>query len=174
MGIKTYKKRKLKEKIKFHICRTIREILILTAILYLANSGIEYLKTVQWFVPKTITIVNKADLPVAVSAATEPANREICTSSAQCLIERYFGDNANIAIAIAQAESDFNSSAININKNGTRDIGLFQLNDCHGWSVEDRLDTEKNIKLAYDLYRQSGWSNWTTYKNGSYEKFLIK
>lgn len=87
-------------------------------------------------------------------------------------IKKYFGEDYKMAIAIAKAESNLKHDAINKNTNGTIDVGIFQINDCHGLSIEDRLDAEKNIKFAYELYKKQGWSPWSAFKNNSFKKFL--
>lgn len=70
----------------------------------------------------------------------------------------------NIAFAIAYTESRFNPSALNVNTNGTVDIGLFQLNsDSFKSYTKDYLFEEKNnIKLGvYTLAsRFKKYKNW--------------
>lgn len=54
-------------------------------------------------------------------------------SQAFCFSEaaQRYGINEKILIAIAKVESNFNPSAININKNGSVDHGLMQINSQH-------------------------------------------
>lgn len=60
------------------------------------------------------------------------------------------------------SESGWRYDAIGVNKNGTRDVGLAQVNDIHGMSLEDRLDYKKNIDKAYQIYlgRGKNFSAW--------------
>lgn len=83
-----------------------------------------------------------------------------------------FGGESQLAIAIAKAESGLNPHAVNYNYNGTRDLGVFQLNDCHGWSDEIRFDWKRNIQLAKELRDRKGWGEWVTYNNGAYRNHI--
>lgn len=51
-------------------------------------------------------------------------------ASWQCMVDagRMYGVNPYILYAIAKVESGFNPRAVNRNKNGTYDIGMFQIN----------------------------------------------
>jgi len=91
-------------------------------------------------------------------------------------IRLVFGKEGRTAVAVAQAESGMRCDAQNVNK-GTNslDLGVMQINSVHlrkGWKVADLLDCHKNVDLAYEIYKGSGWGAWSTYKNGSYKKFL--
>lgn len=93
-------------------------------------------------------------------------------SSIEEEIAEVFGDEKEIALAVAKAESGLNPKAINRNRDGSRDIGIFQINDHHGWSAEERLDRSKNIRMAKELRDRHGWSEWAVYNNKSYQNFL--
>lgn len=83
-----------------------------------------------------------------------------------------FGHEWKIALAIAKAESSLNPQAVNRNSNGTRDIGIFQINDLHGWSAEERYDWKNNIAIAKEIRDRCGWSAWSVYNNQQYRRFL--
>lgn len=51
--------------------------------------------------------------------------------------------------------------AINHNRNGTLDVGIFQVNTVHGYSKEWLMDVDNNIEAAYKIYQASGWSAWS-------------
>lgn len=90
----------------------------------------------------------------------------ICTKEWDC----------KTAVAIAKAESGLRCDAQNVNK-GTNslDLGVMQINSVHlkkGWKVADLLDCHKNIDLAYEIYKGSGWGAWSTYNNKSFKRFL--
>lgn len=74
-------------------------------------------------------------------------------------------------IRIAKAESGLRADAMGKNRNGTFDIGIFQINDVHGKRISraDRLDYEKNIRFAYQLHQEQGHSfrAWVAFTNGS-------
>jgi len=92
------------------------------------------------------------------------------------LFVKYFGDEANIAKAIAQAESGMRPDAISKpNWNGTIDQGLMQINSCHKakYAGEDIFDKEVNLRIAKQI-RDSweGWHAWTVFNSGAYKKYL--
>lgn len=96
-------------------------------------------------------------------------------------IEKYicqkFGvANCLTAIAVAKAESGLQEDRYNINKNGTIDIGIFQINEVHwkkeGCKPKDLFDGFKNVDCAYQIWKVQGWQPWIAYKNGSYLKFI--
>lgn len=94
------------------------------------------------------------------------------------LFDKYFGDEANIARAIAQAESGMREDAISKpNWNGTKDYGLMQINSCHadkvGGNLDALLDAETNIKVAKQI-RDSweGFHAWTVVKTGKYKQYI--
>ena len=68
----------------------------------------------------------------------------------------------HVAFAIAWQESQFNPNAVSPrNNNGSRDWGLFQINDGYrNWTREDFLDIEKNVEEGIKhfkwCYDQSG------------------
>jgi hypothetical protein len=109
-----------------------------------------------------------------VSPAEEPEDLPDYSSnnSIETEIADVFGSEYKIAMAIAKAESGLNPGAVNRNKDGSKDIGIFQINDRHGWSDEDRLDWKTNIRIAKELRDSRGWSEWAVYKNGTYRNYL--
>lgn len=93
------------------------------------------------------------------------------------LICNVFGvSNCKMAIAIMKAESGGNPEAFNINDNNSIDVGLFQINSIHyksaGCSLREVINPEQNISCAYSIYKKSGWSAWSSYNSGAYQKFL--
>ena len=81
------------------------------------------------------------------------------------------------AVAISQAESSGNASAVNnANSNGTSDYGLMQINSVHSDLLKghDWKDPQQNMDMAYQIYKSAGgsFSPWSTYNNGAYNKFM--
>lgn len=77
------------------------------------------------------------------------------------------------------AESRGNPTKDNagLNKDGTVDYGLMQVNSIHadmvGGNLEALRDPATNIKIAYSLSKGgTDWTPWTTYNNGDYRQFL--
>ena len=74
------------------------------------------------------------------------------------------------AIKVANCESSLVDTASNKNRDGSRDWGLFQLNDGGtlqrlGGNVKLAKDAEWNIKAAYVLYQDRGWQPWVCAKS---------
>lgn len=64
------------------------------------------------------------------------------------------------AINCFYSESGLRSNAVGVNKNGSNDVGIAQINSIHGMSTEDRMDYKKNIDKAYKIYKRRGWEAW--------------
>lgn len=78
---------------------------------------------------------------------------------------------ADIAAAVALAESGGNASASNTNSNGSIDRGLWQINSVHG--KLSTFDVVGNVKAAISISNNGkNWSPWVTYVSGAYKKFL--
>lgn len=88
------------------------------------------------------------------------------------VIARYFGENTSWALRCLKSENArHNPYAVNVNRNKTQDIGIFQINTpvhCgkvgKGISIHDcreRLkDVETNVKVAYQIFQTSGSRAW--------------
>lgn len=81
----------------------------------------------------------------------------------------------SIAIRIAKSENfwnlnkHFDCRRTNVNKNGSIDRGIFQINSVHtDISPEDAFNCFKNIDYAYNLWKRQGWQPWSAYTNLSY------
>lgn len=97
------------------------------------------------------------------------------------MIVSYDWDDS-IAVRVAKSENfwnltkSFDCARTNVNKNGSVDYGIFQINSIHeqrlkklGMTMEDMKDCKKNIAYAYEwLYSYQGWTPWVSYTNGSY------
>ena len=71
----------------------------------------------------------------------------------------------DLAIKIARLESTFNPNAEHINKGGSIDLGLFQINSYwHPEVTEDcALDPKCNIDSAMKIAKARGWKEWSSY-----------
>lgn len=87
----------------------------------------------------------------------------------------------SIAIRLAKSENFWNKTHSfdcrregGLNSDGTRDHGLWQINDIHirsgAITLEDTLDCFKATDFAYRLYvgRGNNFSAWSAFNNGSY------
>jgi hypothetical protein len=81
-----------------------------------------------------------------------------------------------IATAIALAESGGVTDVTSpVNKNGTRDMGLWQINSSHTslLSGHDPFDPAQNAAMMFSLSKNgTSWKAWSAYNNGSYMKHL--
>jgi hypothetical protein len=78
---------------------------------------------------------------------------------------------ADIAAAVAMAESGGDSNATNSNTNGSTDRGLWQINSVHG--SQSTFDVTGNVKAAINISGNgTNWSPWVTYVSGAFRKFL--
>lgn len=78
------------------------------------------------------------------------------------------------AVAIADAESNFQLNAINHNGTSSTDYGLWQINSVHGYSPRDLLSNATyNAQAAFSV-SQSGTSfcPWVTFWNGAFRSYL--
>ena len=122
-------------------------------------------------------IVPKAEahgMELVKQPASNPSDYEIAT-----LIASYDWDY-DTAIRIAKSENFWNLTKSfdckrqgGVNNNGTRDHGLWQINDIHirsgAITLEDALDCKKATQFAYGLYKaRNNWTAWSAYNNGSY------
>jgi len=110
-----------------------------------------------------------------LKSSLEPSSKgtESPQGSPESLIQKYFGDQAHIALAVAKAESSLNPKATNLNRNGSTDTGLFQINSIHGYETDYLLDVENNVKVAYEIYKKAGnqFTPWVAYNTGAYQKY---
>lgn len=85
---------------------------------------------------------------------------------------------ASVMAAIARAESRGRTAARHVNRNGSVDQGLWQINssNSHLYSGQNIYDPNVNASVAVALaeHSGSGLKNWTTYKTGTYRSFMPK
>jgi hypothetical protein len=125
-------------------------------------------------------VAQPAVLSAIVGATTPPPSIEsggLLTANQQYACMK-FGPACRVALAIQYAENargaceiyHYNSS------DGTLDWGYFQINTAHlkrrGLNLRDLLDCKANIDFAYQLYREEGFTPWTTYTSGEYRRYL--
>ena len=79
------------------------------------------------------------------------------------LIREMFPECPDTMIAIAKAESKLKADAVNVNRNGTKDCGIFQINEIHGYDCEWLKIPENNLKAGRAVYDKQGLTAWVTY-----------
>jgi hypothetical protein len=96
-------------------------------------------------------------------------------------LEKYICDkfgvaDCKIAIAVAKAESGLGETKYHVNKDGSIDIGIFQINSVHwskpGCSPKELFDAYKNVDCAYKIWEKQGWTPWVAYQSGSFINHL--
>lgn len=92
-------------------------------------------------------------------------------------IHKVFGDDAPDAIKlVGECENkQWNTNAVNHNRNGTVDRGIFQLNSAY-WGGEENFDWKTNIDKAYMIFENAGktWRPWTCAHVLGQENYLGK
>ncbi|GLH14349.1 Lysozyme c-1 [Gryllus bimaculatus] len=73
-------------------------------------------------------------------------------------------------LCLIEHESSFNTAAINVNTNGSKDNGIFQINDtwwCGETAVGALLNTDitDDIRCAKLIYSRQGFNAWYGWKN---------
>jgi len=109
----------------------------------------------------------------------QPKNPEM-TEKQQIMsyIVEVFGDDADDAITIINKceNSEFNPKATNHNSNGTWDTGIFQVNQVHGYSLEEMQNWKSNIDVAKKIFDKAGkkWTPWSCAHIVNQKPFYLK
>lgn len=103
--------------------------------------------------------------------------QEIDTDLEKYICEKWGVFDCKTALAISLAENGTRQpDRFNVNRDGSIDIGIFQINSIHfskpGCSLAELVIAEKNVDCAFKIWKASGWSPWVTWKNGGYLKHL--
>ncbi|MCX5869283.1 MAG: transglycosylase SLT domain-containing protein [Deltaproteobacteria bacterium] len=72
-------------------------------------------------------------------------------------------------LQIASCESSFSVTAKNVNRDGTIDVGLFQINE-RNWkgcniSQSELSDPYNNARCAYQIWQHQGYNAWSCYSH---------
>jgi hypothetical protein len=108
--------------------------------------------------------------PVALADAPEMTlspKTDIDTISSEVALKT--GYKAKTIKKIILAESGGNPTVIHVNKNGTKDYGLFQINSIHLKEAKemslDLLNPNDNAEFAIHLIKNEGLSPWSASKD---------
>jgi hypothetical protein len=143
--------------------------LILLNVLIIRPEKKSELKVIEANDPRTVRVIDWTDertVKVKEDKVKMTGNKIIDA------IYRTFPEDPYTALAIAKAESNLNPLATGYNSNGSIDVGIFMINDVHGFSVEERMNIEKNLEIARKLYEKRHWKPWVVYNTGRYLKFM--
>jgi hypothetical protein len=76
-------------------------------------------------------------------------------------IKEVFGKDGDDAVRVFTCESKLKSKCNDgLNKNGSVDCGIAQVNSVHGVSRKWLLKPEINIRVAKQLFDEQGWNPW--------------
>lgn len=76
-------------------------------------------------------------------------------------IKKVFGNHSEEALQVAKCESGI-ADKTNINKNGTFDSNIFQINSIHvkRFGAGFIKDWKENINVAYKIFDEQNWNPW--------------
>lgn len=126
-------------------------------------------------------IIKECYVNITPTPTPTPAKRSLQPSDEEIVAYIRSKDwDDSTAVRVAKSENFYNySNSFDctrqgaLNSDGTRDHGLWQINDIHirsgAITLEDTLDCQKSTDFAYRLYKGRGnWSAWSAFNNGSY------
>jgi hypothetical protein len=97
----------------------------------------------------------------------------ICPQENPAYIQDYIRDefdkaglDGDLAVKISWLESKHKLDAVNVNKDGSRDRGVLQINSRWHPEVSDEcaFDLSCSVKEGIRIVKSSGWNQWTTLK----------
>lgn len=125
-------------------------------------------------------VMVKQDIPFVSKAFAKdrPPVPEYSDPTEQMIYSKFatrFGERVgHEAVAVSWAENGSRKcDRFGQNTNGTRDWGIFQINEIHQkrWTVTQMIGCESNIDIAVQIYSEQGWNPWVAYKNGNWKKY---
>jgi hypothetical protein len=126
-----------------------------------------------------VAAVATTDPQPATPPATPAPNPEPTPITGDCSAVNAYDWNVRIAYAICMAESGGNPTKDNagLNRDGSIDYGLMQVNSIHadmvGGDLESLRNPDVNMRVAYSLSHQgTDWTAWSAYNNGKYLSYL--
>jgi hypothetical protein len=89
-------------------------------------------------------------------------------------IRKTFPEDADVAVAIAKAESELNPNALNPEKHKgcSGSIGIMQIACLHHENPEELYDVRENLQTARRIYDAEGWEPWGAYTDFRYKNYL--
>ena len=93
----------------------------------------------------------------------EPDKCSLIENEIEQYICEVFEEDYEDAMTILSCENKgLNPLAINdANSNGSIDVGIFQINSIHGFTVEEMQDWKANVDFAHKLFERGGWYQWS-------------
>jgi len=178
LGSNQYKtKYRFTHKNKAIIAASILFFYILTSAVYAIN---EFFSTHELIFQNIVSIDFQSPIRVVERVKPSPEIIQVFPNTPLTPTQQYicdkFGPACKMALAVAKAENGtWQCDRFGINKNGTADFGLFQINSIHlkkGYSLAELIDCKKNVDIAYELFKAQGWNPWVAYTSKAYLKFM--
>jgi len=128
---------------------------------------------------KITTIENPSrrinDRPSITDRQTESGTRDTegTNESIEEKIRETFGEEGDLACAVAKCESMLNPIIVGDKHMTKHSYGIFQINRTwHDYTPEQLIDPDFNIKIAKEIKDNGGWNRWSCYSGGGYLKYL--
>lgn len=78
-------------------------------------------------------------------------------------------EETTVMMCIAKWESSYRIKAIQTNKDGSKDVGLFQINEKFWSEVEecsgDMFNPAENVKCAKKVFDEMGYRGWIAFRD---------
>ena len=119
-------------------------ILILSTMIGIAVIAINYVWAITPIQLQEYPIINHKEMTI---------EQKICNSSQ--------GEYCELLIKLAKCESSLNPDAIHVNKNGSADLGIMQINTIHkDISNSDKFNVEKAVKWTLEKIKKGDGNIW--------------
>jgi hypothetical protein len=108
--------------------------------------------------PETKVITNTVTSTEHIVKYVPPSKDEVVNE----IIDqaREHGVSVITALEIAKCESRYDAFAVGVNKSGSEDVGVFQINDIHDIPKEKRFDYKFNIEWSIKKMSKEGFGAW--------------
>lgn len=161
--IKRYNtKRRKQERLKW-------KLIMVVTILGVMGIGISYVNSITPVQAESYDLTLETS-PRGVQQATEVKEMTVKEHVMHLLVDEggLSFDEAVTGMAIVNCESRWDSYAIGVNKDGSKDLGLWQINEkFHGKKISraESFDVYASTRYAVGLYKSwGGWDAWSCYK----------
>ena len=107
---------------------------------------------------ETLVAPTPEPTPEVVEPTPEPKTQR--QEIIEYIVEVFEEDAPNAFNVLYCENKGLRADAVNWNSNDTWDAGIFQINQVHGYTMEEMKDYRKNVDAAYKIFLGRGWSSW--------------